>query len=111
MSDPLRKKMIAHLERKSVKCVFLNATKPISPAEFSAIVRNAGGYVPAPYGLQVDMNGRFVSLHALRSGKYEFRLPRRCLARNLKTGMIEAVGERLHLNMTAGESRWYELSD
>jgi hypothetical protein len=67
--------------------------------------------VPAEYGLQVDMNGNFVSLHALRNGRYSFRLPRKCKAVNMKTGKAAKAGTSLELDMTAGETRWYRLLD
>jgi len=66
--------------------------------------------VPAPYGLQVDMNGSFVSVHAIIPGRYAFRLPRPCRVTNLKTGReVDAPGGVLTLDLTAGETRWYGL--
>ena len=62
-------------------------------------------------GLQVDMNGNFVSLHALRNGRYSFRLPRKCKVVNMKTGKTVKNGTLLELDMTAGETRWYRLLD
>jgi hypothetical protein len=62
-------------------------------------------------GLQVDMNGNFVSLHALRNGRYSFRLPRKCKVVNMKTGKTVKNGTLLELDMTAGETRWYQLLD
>jgi hypothetical protein len=107
--DTKRLTMLKHLEAKGVKSVFLSAENPLSPAEFAKIVRDAGGYVPAPLGLQVDMNGRFVSIHALRSGTYEFKLPRECSACNMKTGKRVTKSEVLMLDLVAGETRWYRL--
>ncbi len=110
-TDPLRRKMIAHLEGKAVKCVFLSSEKPLTPAQFALADKAAGAYVPAEYGLQVDMNGNFISLHALRNGRYEFKLPRKCKVVNMKTGKTVKSGTALELNMTAGETRWYRLLD
>ena len=110
-TDPLRKKMLSHLEGKGVKCVFLSPEKPLTPAQFAETAKAAGAYVPAEYGLQVDMNGNFVSLHALRNGRYSFRLPRKCKVVNMKTGKTAKAGTSLELDMTAGETRWYRLLD
>ena len=110
-TDPLRKKMLSHLEDKGVKCVFLSPEKPLTPVQFAEMSKAAGGYVPAEYGLQVDMNGNFVSLHALRCGRYGFKLPRKCKVVNMKTGKTVKTGTSLELDMTAGETRWYRLLD
>lgn len=110
-ADPVRKKMLSHLEGKGVKCVFLSPEKPLTPAQFAETAKAAGAYVPAEYGLQVDMNGNFVSLHALRNGRYSFRLPRKCKVVNMKTGKTVKNGTALELDMTAGETRWYRLLD
>ena len=54
----------------------------------------AGAYVPAPFGLQVDMDGSFASVHCLNSGRYAFRTP---------------SGRTIHLDLTVGDSRWLDL--
>ena len=110
-TDPLRRKMVSHLEGKGVKCVFLSPENPLTPAQFAETAKAAGAYVPAEYGLQVDMNGNFVSLHALRNGRYVFKLPRKCKVVNMKTGKVAKAGTSLELDMTAGETRWYRLLD
>ena len=110
-TDPLRRKMVSHLEGKGVKCVFLSPENPLTPAQFAETAKVAGAYVPAEYGLQVDMNGNFVSLHALRNGRYVFKLPRKCKVVNMKTGKAAKAGTSLELDMTAGETRWYRLLD
>ena len=75
--------------------------------------RAADAYVPCDrYGLQVDMNGSFVSLHALMPGRYRFNLPfpvEKVL--NLKSGLRERTrGNALDLELQAGETRWYFLN-
>jgi hypothetical protein len=110
-TDPLRRKMVSHLEGKAVKCVFLSSENPLTPAQFALEAKAAGAYVPTEYGLQVDMNENFISLHALRNGRYEFKLPRKCKVVNIKTGKTVKSGASFELDMTAGETRWYRLSD
>lgn len=82
----------------------------LSPRYFNRLVRESGGYVPVPYGLQVDMNADFLSVHCVIPGRYDFILPRVCRVVNLKTGReVAAVDGVLPLDMTAGETRWYGL--
>ncbi len=82
----------------------------LTPLFFNRIVREAGGYVPVEKGLQVDMSGDFVSIVALNSGHFDFRLPFPCEVVNLKTGQRVATANIiLPLDLTAGEVRWYAL--
>ena len=64
----------------------------IMPAEFNALARAAGAYVPVePNTLEVDMNGDFISVHALRNGTFDFKLPFPCRVYNVKSGQEEQV--------------------
>jgi hypothetical protein len=108
--DSKRAELLKRLERKGVMCVFLSWDKPVTPIDFFNIVRKAGGYIPAEYGLEVDMNGSFVSVHSLRTGKFDFRLPRRCTVTNMKTGRVEVRNATvLPLDLAAGETCWFSL--
>ncbi|MBR2839450.1 MAG: hypothetical protein IKE55_11735 [Kiritimatiellae bacterium] len=91
--------------------VAMGQSAGLTPRYFSRIVREAGGYVPCSrWGLQVNMNGDFVSVHALDNGRYSFRLPFACVPVNLKTGKRAPVdGGAMELDLTAGETRWYRL--
>lgn len=67
----------------------------------------SGAYVPARPGVQVDMNGDFASIHCLRPGCYDFKLPFPCRVRNLKSGELEkASGNVVKLELSAGETVW-----
>ena len=56
------------------------------------------------------MDGDFVSLHALRTGEWDFTLPFPCRVVNAKTGQDEQVsGGRVHLSLTAGETCWFRI--
>ena len=84
----------------------------LTPVFFNRLVREAGGYVPVNCGgkVQVDMNGDFVSIHALDTGHFDFCLPFPCKVVNLKTGREASTAEDvLSLNLVAGETRWYSL--
>ena len=90
------------------KSVMIGSAAGLTPQYFNALVRGSGGYAPAPYGLQVDMNGSFLSVHAIIPGRYDLRLPRPCRVTNLKTGReVDAPGGVLTMELTAGETRWY----
>lgn len=108
--DARREALLKRLERKGVRCVFMSQENPVSPMDFFRIVRDAGGYVPARYGLEVDMNGSFISVHALRGGRFDFALPRKCSVTNMKTGKIEVRNANvLPLDLVAGETCWFRI--
>ena len=109
--DEVRRSLLADLEGNGVKCVFFDPKKRMSPREFAAIVRAAGGYVPTRDGLQVDMSGVFLSVHALRGGHYDFRLPAPMSVVNMKDGSVAANGPVLPLDVVAGETCWFRCYD
>ena len=78
----------------------------VSPGAFNKIARESGAYVALPPDVaQVDMNGDFVSIHALADFEAPFRLPYPCKIVNLKNGREETTqGGIMHLKMTAGET-------
>ena len=81
----------------------------LTPRFFNRLVREAGGYVPVEKGLQVDMNGNFLSVHCLRTGSYRFGLPFRADVKNLKTGETLRSAGAIALDMTGGETMWFSL--
>ena len=83
----------------------------LTPRFFNRLVREAGGYVPVEKGLQVDMNGSFLSVTALETGHFDFRLPFPCKVVNLKTGCpVPAADGVVPLDLVAGETRWYSIA-
>jgi hypothetical protein len=92
--------------------VALGEAGGLTPEFFNRLVREAGGYVPVVGGgkMQVDMNGDFISIHALKNGRFDFRLPFPCKVVNLKTGKtVSTENGMLPLGLVAGETRWYRL--
>ena len=81
----------------------------IRPAEFNARARAAGAYVPVePNALEVNMNGDFLSVHALRNGTFDFKLPFPCQVRNVKSGQLEDVsGDTFKISVEAGQTCWF----
>jgi len=77
-----------------------------TPGFMNRLARESGAYAAVDRtGLQINMNGDFVSVHCLRPGKYDFTLPFECQVLNLKTYELEkTVGRILKLNLTAGET-------
>jgi hypothetical protein len=125
--DRKRRELIAGLKRRGVQLVFLAdsgacggadacegslcITKPrgLTPRMFNSLVGKSGGYVPAPPGLQVDMNGDFVSVHCLKTGIYDFILPFAADVQNVKTGERFKAVKSISLDFTGGETRWFSL--
>jgi hypothetical protein len=125
--DAKRAKLVSALASAGVKLLFLadsgacggaealagfeKVATPggLSPKRFNSLVKNAGGYVCAPTGLQVDMNGNFISIHCLETGKYDFSLPFAAEVRNLKNGERISSVRSLTLDLTGGETRWYSI--
>ncbi len=125
--DERRAALIAALRQKGVKLVFLADSgacggaeackgsvqiaepRGLTPKMLNALVREAGGYVPSRTGIQVDMNGDFISIHCLMTGHYDFALPFVADVENLKTGKRISAVKSIPLDMTGGETRWYRL--
>lgn len=81
-----------------------------TPAFFNRFAKEAGAYVACEPGkIQVDVNGDFLSVHCLVPGAYEIRLPFDAKAVNAKDGSV-TTGDRLWVNLSAGETCWFRLS-
>ena len=78
---------------------------------FNRLARESGAFVPVSGGgLQVDMDGGFVSVHALRNGTWDFKLPFPCHVTNLASGCEEMTADGvLRLALSAGETCWFLL--
>ena len=101
-------KLPALAVREDADCRRVYVCEPggLTSGLMNRFAREAGAYVPVPRtGLQVDMNGDFISVHCLRPGTYDFKLPFDCEVLNLKTYAFEKPeGRILKLNLTAGET-------
>lgn len=101
---------VAEIDGKGWKSVYVCDPGGLSPQYLNRLVRESGGYAPAAYGLQVDMNADFLSLHCVIPGHYDFKLPGTRVVTNLKTGReVPTDGNVLPLDLVAGETRWYGL--
>ncbi len=91
--------------------IYISAPGGLSPSFFNRIAHEAGAYVPVKgTGLQVNMNGDFVSVHALKGGWFEFRLPFRCRVVNVKSGKEESQENgAVSLDLTPGQTCWFRL--
>ena len=102
---------IAVREESGCRRIFVGEAGGVSPQLFNRFAREAGAYVGTRAGVQLDMNGNFVSVHALKTGRFDFHLPFPCEVVNLKTGKPVATSDGiLPLDLTAGETRWYSLN-
>jgi hypothetical protein len=100
---------VAERRTGNTKEVYVAAFGGFSPDYFRKLALECDAYVPFDKtGLQVDMNGNFISVHCLKAGMYNFRLPFRASLVNLKTKKL--VGSSLlekTMEFSAGETRWY----
>ena len=55
------------------------------------------------------MNGNFVSVHCIRTGRYDFALPFKADMTNLKTSEKVQGAHAIPLDMTGGETRWFSM--
>ena len=95
---------------KGWRIAYVTEPGAFTPDYFHFLAKHAGAFVPVDRaGLEVDMNGSFVSVHCVRPGRYAFKLPFYASVVNLKTGIREDSLESLDLDMEAGETRWYGL--
>ena len=108
--DALLKHGLRYDERLVRICDNRDDAEVITPELFNRFAREAGAYVGTRTGVQLDMNGDFVSIHCLRPGRYDFRLPFPCRVVNLKSGVEEqVVNGVVPLVLTAGETCWLRL--
>jgi hypothetical protein len=102
---------VALREDDGCRRIYIAEYNGLTPALFNRFAIESGAYVPhAGTGLQVDMNGDFISVHALKSGSYDFKLPFPAKVVNLNSG-----NEELHrdgvitLELSAGQTCWFRL--
>lgn len=93
------------------KLVYIAAPGGLSAAYFHYLVKSGGGYVTADRsGLQVDMNGNFMSVHCIIPGKYILHLPYTANVINLKDHTPVIVRNRkFELEAEAGATYWFEI--
>jgi len=125
--DAARAELVSRLVKEGKKMVFLGGagelggreclpSEPLEPGalsavEFNRLTRAAGGYAAMePNAAQIEMNGRFASVHALKNGSFDFILPFDAQVRNLKNGRLESVCDgKVRLSLTAGETCHFAL--
>ena len=95
-------------ERRDADCrrLYVASAGGLTPGLLNRIARESGAFtvVDSP-GLQIDMNGNFMSVHCLRPGRYTLRLPFPARVENLKSHKTEKVtGRSFEVDLTAGET-------
>ena len=102
---------VAERAEAGAKFVYVAAYGGLTPDYFHHLAKESGAYVPtAGHGLEIDMNGDFISMHCLVSGHYDFILPHECEVVNVKSGKkMQTSGKVLPLDLEAGETAWYRL--
>lgn len=102
---------VAERSDADAKLVYVASYGGLTPDYYHHLAMESGAYVPTNgHGLEIDMNGDFLSLHCLKSGKYDIRLPFISDVLNLKTGRTVATAAKsVKIHLEAGETRWYQL--
>ncbi len=109
--DTTAKKVMSILNSANVK-TFVVPEGGYTADFMNKFATESGAYVATKPGLQVDMNGDFISVHCIVPGVYDFKLPFACNVVNVKSGKHEAVADRIFkLNLTAGETCWFRLKE
>ena len=109
--DAVRRLLLERIKASGARLVRHEELMGISGRMLFNEARKSGAYVPCDkYGLQVDMNSHFVSMHGLIPGHYEFKLPFAARVVNAKTDADEKLsGNAFPVDIKAGETRWYHL--
>ena len=109
--DVARQMLLERIKASGARLVRHEELMGISGRMLFNEARKSGAYVPCDkYGLQVDMNSRFISMHGLMPGHYEFKLPFAARVVNAKTDADEKLsGNAFPVDIMAGETRWYHL--
>ena len=104
---------VAERADAGAKLVYVAAYGGLTPDYFHHLAKESGAYVPTDgHGLEIDMNGDFISIHCLVPGHYDFTLPFKARVQNMKTGAaIGSLQTSIEMNLTAGESRWYRIKE
>jgi len=90
--DGRRQVLLGRMKGRGTRVVLPAELATVTPEGLHRLAREAGVSVPcARFGLQVDMNGSFASVHCLVPGRYDFCLP---------------SGDVRKLDLVAGETRW-----
>lgn len=102
---------VAIRRRRGWTSIYVCEPAGLTAGLFNETVRESGGYAAFDRaGVQVDMNGSFVSLHCIVPGRYGFRPPRRCAVVNMKSNTAEMYdGGVVPLELSAGETCWLKL--
>ena len=107
--DASRRKLMDDFAAAGVKTV-VEGPKGIGAEELNAFARSAGAFVAAKPGIEVDMNGDFISVHALVGGVWRINLPFPARVTNVKSGREEkADATGFDIDVTAGETCWFRI--
>ena len=107
--DESRKALMARFAEAGVRTLVERADG-IEAEEFNAFAREAGAFVAADPGTEVDMNGDFKSLHALSPDRRRISLPFPARVVNVRSGLEESADpDGFNVEMSAGETCWFRL--
>ena len=83
----------------------------LTPEYFNELAIRSGAYAACKPGVQVDMNGNFMSLHSMIAGKRSVKLPFPATVRNLKDNSIVAEkATEFELELEPGTTWFFDLT-
>ena len=92
------------------RLVYIADAGGLTPEYFNHLVKSAGGFTASTSGLQIDMNGRFISVHCIKPGRYTIRLPQRSDVVNMRNNKKIASGAvEITIDAVAGSTYWFML--
>ena len=92
------------------RTVYIADAGGLTPEYFNRLVKEAGGFVASRCGLQVEMNGNFVSVHCIMPGRYTLTLPQRSTVINGRNNKkIAAAVTEITIDAVAGSTYWFML--
>lgn len=95
---------------KAWRSIYASALGALSSEVLNNAAVDAGCYVATGPGFAgLEMNGRFLSLHALKSGDYNIQLPSSCRVVDPDTGRVLGIGDEIDLSLSATESKWLQM--
>lgn len=89
--------------------VFIGEAAGLDPVLFNSIAKKCDAFTASEPGLVINMNSRFISIHALKGGKYTVNLPFKAgnLVNMFDNSTIAKNSSSFILDAEAGASYWF----
>ncbi len=92
------------------KSIYVANPSGLTSQLLNNIAVDAGAYVLTSPGVVSSVRGNFISLHALKGGAYELKLPKNGRVVSVESGKIlNSDGGRISVEIPAGDTRWFRI--